>query len=54
MSVPTVFQVMFLERLRLPTTSLEQQIWVHFPLRHTETSDLQNHRFSLGDPVTHQ
>lgn len=55
MSVPTLFQVMFLERLLgPPTMSPAQQIWVHFPLRHTETSDLQNHRFSRGDPVTHR
>lgn len=54
MSVLTVFQVMFLEGLLgPPTMSPAQQTWVHFPLRHTETSDLQNHRFSRGDPVTH-
>lgn len=51
LSVPTVFQVTFLEGLLgPPAMSPAQQMWVHLPLRHPETSDLQHHRFSRGDP----
>lgn len=51
--VLTVFQVMFLELvLILPTLLPARQIWVHCPLRHADSPDLQNHRFSRGDPFT--